>query len=178
MKTATAENTLGLREGYGFRMRKKIYASAVFAALFAAALVFYLQSRGKFKVWDEFGIERHRFPYVKWAASSDMFHAEVSEILDNKSFRTKKGAFITLFAASPLGAGGAKEFMKNNIYGRPVVVSVCGAPEDYSGLIRAIVFYDGGTKCLNKDLYDAGFIDVRINNEFLNAQEWFHAEAD
>jgi len=160
-------------------MKKKIYAAAILTVISASALFFYFHDRSAaFKVYDEFGLVRHHFPYMKWYAFSYMFHAEVSEILDYKSFRTKGGDIVTLCGASALRAAAAKEFLKNNVHGKPVVVSACGAAEDYSGIIKSVVFYDGGSKCLNKELYDAGFIDVQINNEYLDADKWFNAKTD
>lgn len=167
-----------MREGYGFEMGKKIYI-AVLLAFSAAVFFVYTQSqRGVFKVYDEFGIERRLFPYVKWEDFSGIFRAEAAEILDYKSFRTKTGSIITLCAASPLKAEASVEFLKKNIQGKPVIIFACGAPEDYSGIISAVVFYGGGAKCLNKDLYDRDFIDVRMSGAFLDEGEWFNAETD
>ncbi len=160
-------------------MNKKIYMWPAVLAICAALLFFYFRGSGDFKVYDEFGVARSRFPYVNWDASLDMFSAEVSGILNYRTFRTEDGAIITLYAAAgALRAEEAREFMKKEIAGKPVVISVCGAPEDYSGIIRAIVFYDKGQRCLNKDMYDGGFFDVKIKNRYFLAEEWFDAETD
>ncbi len=160
-------------------MNKKICVWAAVAAIVSAALFFYFRGRGDFMVYDEYGLARSRFDYVNWDASLDMFPAAVSEILNYRTFRTTDGAIITLYAATKvLRTEDALEFMKKQIAGKPVVISVCGAPEDYSGIIRAVVFYGQGRKCLNKDMYDAGLIDVKIKNNYFFAQEWFDAETD
>jgi len=155
-------------------MNKKICVWAGVAALCAAALFFYFRGSGDYMVYDEFGLARSGFPYVNWDASLDIFPADVSEILNYRTFRTTDGAIITLYAAAKaLRTGDAREFMKKQIAGKPVVISVCGTPEDYSGIIRAVVFYGKGLRCLNKDMYDAGLIDVKIKNEYFFAEEWF-----
>lgn len=159
-------------------MKKKVCASALF--LFLAAVLFFYAGyrRNRFRVYDEFGIERRHFPYVQWGDFSSIFGEEVSEILDYKTFRTKSGAIVMLHAASPVREKASTEFLKKNIHRRPVVIAACGAPADYTGVISAVVFYGGGAKCLNKDLYDEGFIDVEMTDEFLKAEEWFNAQAD
>ncbi|MCD6311476.1 MAG: hypothetical protein J7M11_03355 [Elusimicrobia bacterium] len=160
-------------------MNKKIYVWSAAAVICAAALFFYLRGSGDFNVYDEFGIARSRFSYVNWNASFAMFSAEVSEVLNSRTFRTKDGAIITLYGASnALRPEEARDFMKKEIEGKPVVIFVCGAPEDYSGIVRAIVFYAKGKRCLNKDMYDAGFFDVKIKNEYFFAEGWFDAETD
>jgi len=160
-------------------MNKKICTLAAVAAIGSAALFFYFRGRRDLMVYDEYGLARSRFAYVNWDASLDMFPAAVSEILNYRTFRTTDGTIITLYAATrALRTEDALGFMKKQIAGKPVVISVCGAPEDYSGIIRAVVFYGEGLKCLNKDMYDAGLIDVKIKNNYFFAQEWFDAETD
>ncbi|MBA3065703.1 hypothetical protein KJ633_06280 [bacterium] len=160
-------------------MKKKIYMWTTLIVCGAAVLFFYFRGAGNFKVYDEFGVARSAFPYVNWNASLDIFSAEVSEILDYRTLRTKDGAIIMLYAvARALDAPAAREFMKNKLIGKSVVISVCGDPENYSGIVRAVVFYDQGERCLNKDLYDGGFVDIKIKNKYLFAEEWFKNDAE
>ncbi|MEA2082564.1 MAG: hypothetical protein U9O97_07495 [Elusimicrobiota bacterium] len=160
-------------------MNKRNFVWPAAALIFAAALVFYLRSSVNFKVYDEWGVARNVFPYVKWDAAIEMFSAEVSETLDYRTFRTRDGDIIMLYGvAAAFREKEAVRFMKKQIAGKSVVIYVCGTQDDYSGIIRGIVFYGEGERCLNKDVYDAGFADIKISDKYLSPAEWFDAETD
>ena len=158
----------------GKTLRNKIYIGLTIFAVCAIGIFIYSQRYIGFKIIDEFGIERSKFPYVKWKVSVKVMKVTVAEILDYRTFRTKEGPIITLAAVSKaLRASAARAFMEKQLVGKKAVVFVCGTSGDYLGIFHSIVFYDKAAKCLNKDLYDEGFVDVSIENRYFLAQQWF-----
>lgn len=161
------------------KMKKKIYIGLAVIAVCLIAVFFYGRRYQGLKIVDEFGVEHSKFPYVNWRASVKVVTVTVDEILDYRTFRAKDGSIITLCAVSKaLRAGASREFMARELLEKKAVIFVCRTSGDYLGIFHAVVFYDNAAKCLNKDLYDEGFVDINIENRYFFAKKWFDAEAD
>lgn len=144
-------------------------------ALVAAGFLLILRGRaGRVSIVDEFGLSRSRFPYVKWGNAKSTMKVQVAEIIDYKTFRTATGEIVLLCALVRAGnAEGAVSFMKKKILNKTVVLAVFSIIDDYSGVSYGVVFYDNASRCLNRELYDNGFADVKIEGRAFNSEKWF-----
>jgi len=143
--------------------------------LIAAGLLLILRRRtGRSSIVDEFGLSRSRFPYVKWENAKSTMKVQVAEIIDYKTFRTETGEIILLCALNrAINSESAVLFMKKKVLDKTVVLVAFSVREDYSGVSYGVIFYDNGSRCLNRELYDNGFVDVKIEGRAFNSKEWF-----
>ena len=129
---------------------------------------------GRVSIVDEFGLSRSRFPYVKWENTKSTIKVKVAEIIDYKTFRTETGEIVLLCAiVKTSNEEGAVSFMKKKVLNKTVVLVAFSVMEDYSGVSYGVVFYDDASRCLNRELYDNGFVDVKIEGRVFNSEKWF-----
>ena len=161
-------------------VRKKVIGVMTGAVVVLAAAFLLVRGRSsKWAITDEYNLDKSRFLYVNWRASPEIIRAKVGEILDYKTFRTGAGSIVMLCAVTDSGDRKASvNFMKKNILGRETVIAVYGKSADYAGVFYGVVFYDGARKCLNRELYEKGLVNVDIRNRYFLADKWFNAEAD
>lgn len=132
---------------------------------------------GRVSIVDEFGLSRSRFPYVKWGNAKSTMKVNIAEIIDYKTFRNETGEIVLLCALNrAVNSEGSVLFMKKKVLNKTVVVTVFSVREDYSGVSYGVVFYDDASRCLNKELYDNGFVDVKIEGIAFNSEKWFGSD--
>jgi len=159
-------------------VRKKIIFFVVVIAV-AGIVLFFRGKPCKFFIVDEFGLNRSRFPYVEWKDEKNTKKVKVAEIIDYRTFRTSSGEIILLCAVDrAINAAGAVSFMKKQVLNKAAVISVFGVREDYAGVSYGVVFYDNVSKCLNKELYDRGLADIKIEGQVFNTEKWFGAPSN
>ena len=160
--------------------RKRVIGILAAAAVVSAGAFLLIRSRSyKWEITDEYNLDKSRFLYVNWHASPEIIKAKVGEILDYKTFRTGAGSIVMLCAVTDSDDRKASvEFMKKNILGREAVIAIYGKSADYAGVLYGVVFYDNVNKCLNRELYKKGLVNVNIRNRYFLADKWFNAEAD
>ena len=161
------------------RQKVKIFLLIAAAALTAAVFFKIAAQKTSLRIVDEYNLDKTKFPYVNWRASLKIIKATVAEILDYRTLRTDTGSIVMLCDIDKVVKGNeAVDFLKKEILKKEVIISISGNSSDYSGIFYGVVFYDNARKCLNRELYDKGFVKVRIENMYFITDKWFNVQTD